>query len=397
MKKILVIEDDLITANIYRNKYLLAGYQVETAPDGEAGIKTMLSFRPDVLQLDLMLPKLNGVEVIKRVRAHPDFKNLPILVLSNSYLTSLVQEAWKAGATKCISKADCNPKLMIEIVEKILCAAPAPAPTSAGPTIIYATQGMPLQSPRENPADADAVFQSDLRRAFLEGAPNQVNALRAILKGFIKADTPPPAKQEHLLELYRKIRSFGANASLAGLARTARVCAAVEALAKELHDNAANQTPSALRTFAQAIDALARLVVKGANADLSDSAPPNILVVDDEPISRMAVARALEKAGLKSMKLEDPHAALSMLTENRFDLVFLDVDMPGMNGFELCQKVRALPAHAKTPIVFVTAMTDFESRAKSALSGGNDLIAKPFLFSELAVKALIHVYHIQSG
>jgi len=64
--------------------------------------------------------------------------------------------------------------------------------------------------------------------------------------------------------------------------------------------------------------------------------------------------------------------------------------MPGMNGFELCSKLRTLPVHKKTPVVFVTSLTDFESRASSTMSGGNDLIAKPFLFMELAVKALVY-------
>jgi phosphoserine phosphatase RsbU/P len=67
------------------------------------------------------------------------------------------------------------------------------------------------------------------------------------------------------------------------------------------------------------------------------------------------------------------------------------VDMPGMNGFELCTKLRALHRNKTTPVVFVTSLTDFESRANSTMSGGNDLIAKPFLFMELAVKALVYV------
>ena len=69
----------------------------------------------------------------------------------------------------------------------------------------------------------------------------------------------------------------------------------------------------------------------------------------------------------------------------------LDVDLPGMNGFELCAKLRQLPAHKKTPVVFVTSQSDFESRANSTMSGGNDFIGKPFRFIELAVKALIYV------
>jgi DNA-binding response OmpR family regulator len=57
----------------------------------------------------------------------------------------------------------------------------------------------------------------------------------------------------------------------------------------------------------------------------------------------------------------------------------------------LCAKLRALSKYEKVPVIFVTALNDFESRAHSTISGGNDFIAKPFLFVELAVKALIHV------
>jgi CheY-like chemotaxis protein len=94
---------------------------------------------------------------------------------------------------------------------------------------------------------------------------------------------------------------------------------------------------------------------------------------------------------LKCVSVEDPPTALKMVAENRFDLIFLDVDMPNMSGFDLCTKLRTFPTNGKTPVVFVTGLTDFESRARSTLSGGNDLIAKPFLFMELAVKALSFV------
>jgi two-component system copper resistance phosphate regulon response regulator CusR len=62
-----------------------------------------------------------------------------------------------------------------------------------------------------------------------------------------------------------------------------------------------------------------------------------------------------------------------------------------MTGYELCNKLRSLTMHKKTPVVFVTRLDDFNSRAKSMMAGGNDFIAKPFLFIELTVKALIHV------
>ncbi len=193
-------------------------------------------------------------------------------------------------------------------------------------------------------------------------------------------------KQVH--ELYRRIHALTGNAGLAGTLQIAQMADALEALLKELYEKPKNLTASTLRTVASGIDFLGILFKLPDRQEMSE---PNILVVDDEAISRRAITYALEKAKLKSVNVEDPLAAFKLLTESKFDLIFLDVDMPGMNGFELCTKLRTLLAHKKTPVVFVTSLNDFESRASSTMSGGNDFIAKPFLFIELAVKALVYV------
>src|SRR5262249_46821169 len=160
---------------------------------------------------------------------------------------------------------------------------------------------------------------------------------------------------------------------------------------KELFEKPKNINPSTLRTVATAIDFLGVLFERGLAPHRQELPQTNILVVDDEAISRRAVTYALEKAKLKSVRVQDPLDAYKLVSEGNFDLVFLDVDMPGMNGYELCTKLRALPGHKKTPVVFVTSLNDFENRASSTMSGGNDFIGKPFLFIELAVKALIYI------
>ena len=65
--------------------------------------------------------------------------------------------------------------------------------------------------------------------------------------------------------------------------------------------------------------------------------------------------------------------------------------MPGMDDFDLCSKLRALPANTTTPVIFVTVLNGFEARVRSAQGGGDDFIAKPFLYLELAVKALYQI------
>ena len=63
-----------------------------------------------------MLPGISGVDVIKAIRSEPELAKTPIIVFSNTYLTNLIQEAWRAGANKCLSKASCTPKDIIDIV-----------------------------------------------------------------------------------------------------------------------------------------------------------------------------------------------------------------------------------------------------------------------------------------
>jgi len=397
MKKILIIEDDLIVGNIYRNKLSVEGFQVDIALDGLAGLEMLRKFRPDAVILDLMLPKMTGVEVMKQIRSEPDFQNLPVIVFSNTYLTNLVQEAWKAGATKCLSKGSCTPKQVLEVVRSALglngataaasppradAPAPAPRPATTVPTV--------PASPHSQPSDPDAEFQAGLRKSFIERLPALVAHLRLLLHGLIKADDEPTRLQQ-LSEMHRRIRALTGNAGVAGMPQIARLSDALEALLKELCEKPKTNNASTLRTVASAIDFLGILFERGLRPESPEAAPPAVLVVDDEAISRRAVTYALEKARLKPAALDDPVAAYDLLVTNRFDLIILDVDMPGMNGFELCTRLRQLPAHKHTPVIFVTVLDDFESRTNSMMSGGNDFIAKPFLFMELAVKALMHV------
>ena len=403
MKKILIIEDDQIVANIYRNKLSVEGFKVEVALDGESGMEVVKNFKPDAVLLDLMLPKTSGVDVMRQLRANADFGQAPIIVFSNTYLANMVQEAWKAGATKCLSKASCSPKHVIEALRTAL------GVSGSGATVLpaTATASSPATRPTANPSkvvvgkpapaapepvvrDGDLEFQAELRREFIEALPATLNSLRASLKNLIKADNEM-SRLAAVQDLYRRVHALTGNAGVAGMMLIAQMADATEALLKELYEKPKNINASTMRTVANAVDFLGVLFERGTLPDRQEIPSVNILVVDDESISRRAVTYALEKAKLKSVSVEDPNQAFKMITENRFDLIFLDVDMPGMNGFELCSKLRALPAYKTTPVVFVTSLNDFESRASSTISGGNDFIAKPFLFIELAVKALVYV------
>jgi DNA-binding response OmpR family regulator len=384
MKKILIIEDDQIVANVYRNKLAVEGYQTETAPDGETGLKVMRTFQPQIVLLDLMLPGISGVDVIKEIRSEADFAKLPIIVFSNTYLTNLIQDAWRAGANKCLSKSSCTPKDVVDVVRNLI--GDSGAIPQSQPAIAEVMAAKPATLSAEN----DAEFQADLRKTFIENLPSTLYSLRSGMQSLIKAENEM-ARLKQVYELYRQVHALDGNAGLAGLVQIAHMASAFEALLKEVYEKPKNINTSSIRTIAAAVDFMGLLFEKGTLPDKQDIPVSKILVVDDEAISRRAIVYALEKARLKSVNVEDPQQALKLLSENDFDLVFLDVDMPGMTGYELCAKLRALPQHKKTPVVFVTSLNDFDNRTSSTMAGGNDFIAKPFLFIELTVKALIHV------
>src|SRR6185437_11818407 len=377
--KILIIEDDQLVANVYRNKFALEGFQAEIALDGKVGLELVHSFRPDAILLDLVLPQVTGLELMRRVRAEKDFEQVPIIVFSNTYVSKAVQDAWKAGATKCLSKMSCTPRQVIDAVRSTLKsngAAETPKPAAAPVHVVS--------------AEDDAEFQEQLRGDFFAELPATLNSLRTLLQGLVKADKEP-ARLKALQDLFHRAHTLSGNAGIAGATQIALMADALEALVKELQEKPKNINVSTLRTIASAIDFLAILFGNAASPDDESIPAAEVLVVDDDAISRRAIVFALEKAKMKSLSADDPIKALEVLLQKKFDLIFLDVDMPNMNGFELCSKIRTLPQYSKTPVVFVTGLDDLESRANSTMSGGNDFIAKPFLFIELTVKALVHV------
>ena len=217
--------------------------------------------------------------------------------------------------------------------------------------------------------EPEDAYQAERANAFMASLPATVSSLRTVIQSLAKS-ADEASRVQNLQELYRRVHSVTANAGIAGAAQIAQMADAVEALLKELYEKPNNINASTMRTVALSIDFLGVLFDKAKLPEVANSPAPikaNILVVDDEAISRRAVTHALEKAKLPCTSVESPEVALSVLSERTFDLIFLDVDMPGMNGFELCTKLRATNRNKSTPVVFVTSLSDFESRANSTM------------------------------
>ncbi|MDY2589803.1 MAG: response regulator transcription factor [Agathobacter sp.] len=122
----------------------------------------------------------------------------------------------------------------------------------------------------------------------------------------------------------------------------------------------------------------------------------NILIVDDNPEIREIIEILLTGEGFTTFKAEDGMTALKLINEQDFDLIILDIMMPGINGYQTCLEIRKT---SNAPILFLSARTKDSDKTLGFSSGGDDYLAKPFSYNELIsrVKALIRRYHVYKG
>lgn len=121
-----------------------------------------------------------------------------------------------------------------------------------------------------------------------------------------------------------------------------------------------------------------------------------ILIVDDNPEIREIIQILLTGEGFEVRSADDGHSALLLLEEQDFDLIILDIMMPGLNGYQTCLKLREL---TNAPVLFLSARTKDSDKTLGFSSGGDDYLAKPFSYNELIAraKALIRRYHVYRG
>lgn len=163
-----------------------------------------------------------------------------------------------------------------------------------------------------------------------------------------------------------------------------------------------------INLIGKAQEALQNAKIKGGNSvysfdnkklviiDQDNSTIPNILIVDDIPLNLKMLEAMLMPEGYCIIKANNGHDALHLVSKYNIDLILLDVMMPGMNGYEVCQQLKANQRTRLIPIIMITALDDGESKIKGIQVGADDFITKPPNKTELLarVKSLINVNNI---
>ena len=244
---------------------------------------------------------------------------------------------------------------------------------------------VPGESSRE-PDNADLGAQAALEE-FLHTVPNSLRDVRSLFSDISRYPSLP-ARQDILTDICLHLGGLKKELAVFQLRPAWQLASALQGLFQQLIDKPFQPTLSTLRTAASALVLLDSLCVPGLPPDLAHNPTVRILVVDDDLVCCQAVLMSLKQSFAPPDVAEDGEAALALATRKPYDLVFLDTEMSGMDGYEACIRIHETEANRNTPVIFVTSHSDFDSRAKSNWYGGKDLIAKPFLSAEITVKAL---------
>jgi len=120
MTKIAIVEDDQAICQMYRFKFEAEGFSVETAENGKLGLELVEKMQPDIILLDLMMPEMNGSDMLKRLRAMDWGKNIKVIVLTNMGEQELPSELKNLGVAGIVLKSDMTPRQVAEFVKKHL-------------------------------------------------------------------------------------------------------------------------------------------------------------------------------------------------------------------------------------------------------------------------------------
>ena len=398
--KFLVVDDDMISRQALSRSLEKAFSKPDLAVDGETALAQAARQAYDVIFLDVQMPGMDGFELCTKIRDAGPNRTTPVVFVTGQSDFDARAMSTLSGGNDLMGK----PFLMFEVTVKALTLAlhgrlrervqkslpkldqgkdttdslvkvtdsPRPVARSTNAT----------RPPLTTPPETDEVTDVFLTRVSKHLGPLQ-ELCRTILR------TPSEeTRQTMLVDGFLRINSLIPKSGFEVVHPAYQMSAALEGLFRKLLQDPNHSTPSALVTVATAVDLLKDLCVPGMRADLAINPPIHMLVVEDDLLARRALVGALQTTFKKPESVENGEAALALTLQKPFDVIFLDVVMPGMDGFEVCSKIRDTVPNRATPVVFVTGHSDFDTRAKMSRNGGNDLMGKPFLISEITVKAL---------
>ncbi len=350
---VLVVDDDPLVQQLMMGQLEPAGFKVAVAGDGIAALKKAREIRPQAIILDILLPKMDGWQVLSQLKSDPALASIPVILVS---VEEQRARGFSLGACEYLVKP-VEPEQLVEVVRRSL----GTSVTSAEVLVV------------DDDASTRELVSRNLRRAGFSTTEAR-NGEDALLKARV---SPPSLVVLDLMmpnldgfEVLRRMRAEKLQVPVVVL--TGKTLSGEEQ--SVLRDGFAGFVQKGGHALEDVIGQAKGLLLKQSAQRAGRL--PRILYVEDNPQNRDIVRRYLG-GQFEVLEAEDGELGVERATRDSPDLILMDLSLPRLDGWEATRRLRQLPAAASIPVIAVTAHAGREYQEKATAAGCNAYLTKP--------------------
>jgi PAS domain S-box-containing protein len=371
-KLLLILEDDEIFAQLLEKTAYEHGYRVEVCHRGDVGFMRAKEIKPDCILLDMNMPGMNGVSVLKNIQNTPEIANTPVYVISAWKANSMKEKIRiKSWVEKPVSETDLN--LVFENISKLnannLCHVLVIEDSFEQSIIIR-----------------QLLTKQGINCTIAHTGEMALNEVRNQTFDCIILDLNLPDSDG--INILKEIKEEEHSTQLPVIVYSSRELSDMDkSILCEYTSSYIKKNPKEFDTLMEETNVFLKSVMENRNRKLSLNIPiqdstnligKKILVVDDDQRNIYALCSMLEGFNLNIICANNGNEAIKMLDSNGdIDMILMDIMMPEMNGYEATKQIRSRAKYKDLPIVALTAKAMIGDREICMKAGMNDYITKP--------------------
>lgn len=384
MKRVLIIDDDQFVLKVYQSKFEAEGIRAEVAADPIAALTQVRANVPDLVLLDLMLPGMNGVDVLRQIRTIPGAEGVPVLVFTHSYDSALIEQAKAAGADVVLNKNNVSPNRLMEMVRHALAQGRRQALPAAGGS---------GAAPRRDAAGAvpeKQFVRGDLRASLMHQASAIEGQLRELVQNFMGAPDGN-LRMGALAQLNNKLGDIILDAVDADLFDIMMMGRALSRMIVDLEQHPEEISQGTVRSFGVAVITIANLYRRIGSAPKEHELPGLAVVAIPNPQAGRLIAASFIEVGFPAVSFSTTEAAGSFVAENPANIVVVSEQWPEGTGQEFFLRCSRADGRQNLRALYLSKERTPPHHTVSADTPPT--LYLPYTAEEVVVNALARFYH----